>query len=90
MAAALVVAFVATGRLHGNGAVTRVEFGYFGATAVLCGLLWLVYRRGSAQSPQTAPAAAVMSVRRVIRRVAVTCITEQDNTPERRTSRSAC
>ena len=60
VAAALFVAFVATGRLHGNGAVTRVEFGYFGATAVLCGLLWLVYRRGSAQSPQTAPAAAVI------------------------------
>jgi O-antigen/teichoic acid export membrane protein len=60
VAAALFVAFVATGRLHGNGAVTRVEFGYFGATAVLCGLLWLVYRRGSAQGPQSAPAAAVI------------------------------
>jgi O-antigen/teichoic acid export membrane protein len=57
VAAALFVAFVATGNLHGNGAVTRVEYGYFGGTAVLCGLLWLVYRRGSAQS---APAAAAI------------------------------
>ena len=28
--------------------VWRVEVGYFGATAVLCVLLWLLYRRGSA------------------------------------------
>jgi O-antigen/teichoic acid export membrane protein len=27
--------------------VWRVEVGYFGATAVLCALLWLLYRRGS-------------------------------------------
>jgi O-antigen/teichoic acid export membrane protein len=60
VAAALFVAFVATGNLHGSGAVTRVEYGYFGGTAVLCGLLSLVYRRGSAQGPQTAPAATAI------------------------------
>ena len=26
--------------------VTRVEVGYFGAAGMLCGLLWLLYRRG--------------------------------------------
>jgi O-antigen/teichoic acid export membrane protein len=30
--------------------VWRVEVGYFGATAVLCVLLWLLYRRGSAEA----------------------------------------
>jgi O-antigen/teichoic acid export membrane protein len=56
-AAVLFVIFMATGPGHGGGAVTRVEVGYFGATAVLCVLLGLVYRRGSAS---TAPAAAAM------------------------------
>ena len=51
-----------------------MEVGYFGATAVLCGLLWLVYRRGDARvsraggldattsrrSAQIAPAASTM------------------------------
>jgi O-antigen/teichoic acid export membrane protein len=37
--------------------VTRVEVGYFAATAVLCGLLTLVYRRGARQ-PQTSASAA--------------------------------
>ncbi len=45
-AAALLVIFIATGPGHGHAAVNRVEFGYFGATAILAGLLWLVYRRG--------------------------------------------
>jgi O-antigen/teichoic acid export membrane protein len=49
-AAALFVGFVATGPAHGHAAVERVEFGYFGATALLAGLLWLLYRRGPATS----------------------------------------
>jgi hypothetical protein len=28
--------------------VTRVEVAYFTGTLILCGLLWAVYRRGSA------------------------------------------
>ncbi|MFL5860608.1 MAG: lipopolysaccharide biosynthesis protein [Solirubrobacteraceae bacterium] len=46
LAAALFVVFVATGSSTQHSEVTRVEVGYFGATAVLCLLLWLVYRRG--------------------------------------------
>jgi O-antigen/teichoic acid export membrane protein len=54
-AAALFVLFVA---FHTIGSeVTRVEVGYFGATAVLCTLLTLVYRLGPSKA-QTAPAAA--------------------------------
>jgi O-antigen/teichoic acid export membrane protein len=34
--------------------VWRVEVGYFGATAVLCVLLWLLYRRGSAEAAGSA------------------------------------
>jgi O-antigen/teichoic acid export membrane protein len=61
VSAALFVAFVATGTGSGAAEVTRVEVGYFGATAVLCVLLWLLYRRGSAQgSAQSAPAAAAI------------------------------
>jgi O-antigen/teichoic acid export membrane protein len=62
-AAALFVAFVATGPGVGNAAINRVEFGYFGATAVLCLLLWLLYRRGPAQSAvtQSAPAASTIA-----------------------------
>jgi O-antigen/teichoic acid export membrane protein len=46
IAAALFVAFVA---IHTIGyEVTRVEVGYFGATAVLCALLSFVYRLGPA------------------------------------------
>ncbi|HLH65481.1 MAG TPA: hypothetical protein VKV27_07245 [Solirubrobacteraceae bacterium] len=55
-AAALFVAFVAGGPAGGEAAVTRVELGYFGATAVLCALLWLVYRRGGAQATPAAAA----------------------------------
>ena len=57
-AAAAFVVFVATGPAHGNAAVTRVEVGYFGATALLATLLWLVYRRGGSQR---APAAETIA-----------------------------
>jgi O-antigen/teichoic acid export membrane protein len=46
VAAVLFVAFVAAPTIHDE--VLRVEVGYFGATAVLCTLLWAVYRRGPA------------------------------------------
>jgi O-antigen/teichoic acid export membrane protein len=55
VAAALFIVFVATGGGSGHAEVTRVEVGYFVATAVLSVLLWLLYRRGPAQ---TAPAAS--------------------------------
>jgi hypothetical protein len=45
-AAALFVAFVALPTIHSE--VTRVEVGYFIATAVLTVLLYAVYRRGTA------------------------------------------
>ena len=54
--AALFVAFVATGGGSGHAEVTRVEVGYFGATAVLSVLLWLLYRRGPATPTDSAPA----------------------------------
>jgi hypothetical protein len=56
VAAGLFVAFVVTGGA-GRAEVMRVEVGYFGATAVLCLLLWVVYRLGTAQ---TAPAASTI------------------------------
>ena len=49
VSAAVFVAFVATGSGIGDAVVTRVEVGYFGATAILCTLLWLLYRRGPAR-----------------------------------------
>jgi O-antigen/teichoic acid export membrane protein len=49
VSAALFVVFLVTGPAHGHAAVGRVEYGYFGATAVLCALLWLLYRRGPAR-----------------------------------------
>ncbi len=52
-AAAVFVLFVAEPTIHAE--VTRVEVGYFGATLVLAGLLWAVYRRGPA--PVGTPAA---------------------------------
>jgi hypothetical protein len=55
-AAALFVAFVISGPAQGHAAVQRVEYGYFGATAILAGLLWLLYRRGPAPAPASAPA----------------------------------
>jgi O-antigen/teichoic acid export membrane protein len=48
VSAAVFVVFVATGSGTGGAEVTRVEVGYFGSTAILCGLLWLLYRRGPA------------------------------------------
>ena len=48
IAAALFVAYVATGAQHSE--VARVEVGYLGATAVLTMLLWLLYRRGPARA----------------------------------------
>jgi O-antigen/teichoic acid export membrane protein len=54
-AAALFVVFVATPTITAE--VTRVEVGYFGATAVLCALLWGVYRLGPAVATEPAPAA---------------------------------
>ncbi|MHB1567747.1 MAG: lipopolysaccharide biosynthesis protein [Solirubrobacteraceae bacterium] len=50
ISAALFVVFMLTGSAEGNAAVTRVELGYFGATAVLCVLLSLVYRLGPRQN----------------------------------------
>jgi O-antigen/teichoic acid export membrane protein len=52
LCALLFVVFIALPTITGE--VTRVEVGYFLATMLLCGLLWLVYRRGAA-----APRAAV-------------------------------
>jgi O-antigen/teichoic acid export membrane protein len=52
--AALFVVLVATPTISSE--VTRVEVGYFTATLVLCGLLWLLYRRSA--SPSAAPASA--------------------------------
>jgi hypothetical protein len=49
--AALFVAFMLSEAISNE--VTRVEVSYFTATLILCGLLWAVYRRGSA-----APASA--------------------------------
>jgi O-antigen/teichoic acid export membrane protein len=61
VAAALFVAFVALPTIPSQ--VTRVEVGYFTATAVLTALLYAVYRRGPARgsgASQRAPAAAAM------------------------------
>jgi O-antigen/teichoic acid export membrane protein len=56
-AAAVFVAFVATPTIANQ--VTRVEVGYCGATLLLCGLLWMLYRRGAPAPPaQVAPAVA--------------------------------
>ena len=55
--AALFVIFVATAGGSENEVVTRVEVGYLGATAVLCTLLWLLYRLGPAR-PKLTPSAS--------------------------------
>jgi O-antigen/teichoic acid export membrane protein len=57
-AAALFVLFVALPTISDQ--VTRVEVGYCGATAVLCALLTLLYRRGSS-APGATPAASAMA-----------------------------
>ena len=51
-AGALFVAFVATPTIANQ--VTRVEVGYTGATLLLCGLLWAIYRLGSREAGVTA------------------------------------
>jgi O-antigen/teichoic acid export membrane protein len=53
VSAALFVVFVATGGGSQSAEVTRVEVGYLGATAVLCTLLWVLYRRGPASAKLT-------------------------------------
>jgi O-antigen/teichoic acid export membrane protein len=58
-AAALFVAFMVSSIIHNE--VTRVEVGYFGATALLCAMLSAVYRRGSDQSQAERPAAAAIA-----------------------------
>ena len=57
VSAAIFVALVASSVIASE--VTRVEVGYFIATALLCAMLWFVYRRGDARA-QTAPAASTM------------------------------
>jgi O-antigen/teichoic acid export membrane protein len=57
VAAALFVIFVALPTITSE--VTRVEVGYFGATAVLCALLTLVYRRGPATAAPASAASAM-------------------------------
>jgi len=54
-AAALFVSFQLVDVAHQR--IWRVEIGYFGATGVLCALLWLLYRRGGAGDavPATPP-----------------------------------
>jgi O-antigen/teichoic acid export membrane protein len=49
VAAAAFVVFVATPTIAGQ--VTRVEVGYSGATLLLAGLLWVLYRTGAGVSP---------------------------------------
>ena len=53
VAAALFIVLVAAPTISNQ--VTRVEVGYFTATLVLCGLLWAVYRRGTAPPAASAP-----------------------------------
>jgi O-antigen/teichoic acid export membrane protein len=52
ISAAMFVALVASDLIGSE--VTRVEVGYFLATALLCGMLWLVYRRGAARGQAAA------------------------------------
>jgi len=58
VSAALFVIYVATGSGSEKEVVTRVEVGYLGATAVLCTLLWLLYRLGRARPKSVAVASA--------------------------------
>ena len=41
--------------------MTRVEVGYFGATALLCLMLAVVYRRAASQPQSGTPAAAAIA-----------------------------
>jgi O-antigen/teichoic acid export membrane protein len=56
-AAALFVGFQLVDIVHSR--VWRIEVGYFGATAVLCTLLWVLYERGPRVAAQPAPAAGL-------------------------------
>ncbi len=58
--AALFVAFMLSEAISNE--VTRVEVSYFTAALILCGLLWAVYRRGSAPAPAPASAPASASL----------------------------
>jgi O-antigen/teichoic acid export membrane protein len=59
IAAVLFVAFVASPVIGAE--VTRVEVGYFGATALLCVMLSLVYRRGGAIAQSASVAATILA-----------------------------
>jgi O-antigen/teichoic acid export membrane protein len=52
--AALFVAFMLSEAISNQ--VTRVEVSYFTAALILCGLLWVIYRRGPAPAPQAGAA----------------------------------
>jgi O-antigen/teichoic acid export membrane protein len=56
ISAALFVLFVASQTIANE--VTRVEVGYMGAAFILCGLLWAVYRRGTAPTGSYAAASS--------------------------------
>jgi len=60
--AALFVAFMLSGAISNQ--VTRVEVSYFTAALILCGLLWAVYRRGSAPAAAQAAVSKGAAVRR--------------------------
>jgi O-antigen/teichoic acid export membrane protein len=59
IAAALFVAFMLTSVVSSE--VTRVEVGYFGATALLCLMLAVVYRRSANQPGDGTPATAAIA-----------------------------
>ncbi len=54
--AALFVVFMVSSVISSE--VTRVEVGYFGASLVLCALLWLIYRLGGAAPADRVPGRA--------------------------------
>jgi O-antigen/teichoic acid export membrane protein len=56
ISAALFVAFMLSEAISNQ--VTRVEVSYFTAALILCGLLWAIYRRGAAPTPQAQAGAA--------------------------------
>jgi O-antigen/teichoic acid export membrane protein len=58
-AAVLFVTFMVSSIIPSE--VTRVEVGYFGATALLCAMLSAVYRRGSDQAQADRPAATAIA-----------------------------
>jgi O-antigen/teichoic acid export membrane protein len=58
VSAAIFVAFVASSVIASE--VTRVEVGYFVATAVLCTMLWFVYRRGDGRAQLASAASSAL------------------------------